>query len=191
LGRGVVAVALKVCDYRFGSLQATTALRYTGLRQDELAEGQIVKVLLTKDVPNVGKVGEVKDVADGYARNYLIPRGLASLATKGAIQEASAHKQAEQRRQVRAQTEREQLAKAINNTEIVFKAKVGEQHRLYGSITSADIAEELARKVGQEIDKRDIEISEPIRHLGTFKVPVRLGPKMVPNITVVVEPEQE
>jgi len=149
-----------------------------------------VKVLLTQNVEHLGKAGDTKEVADGYARNFLIPRGLATPATKGVVQQASAQKQAEQRRQARAQSERETLARQIDKTEVVFKAKVGEQHRLYGSITSADIAEELGRKVGQEIDKRDVEISEPIRSLGSFKIPVRLGPKLVPKLTVVVEPEE-
>jgi large subunit ribosomal protein L9 len=146
-----------------------------------------VKVLLKENVEHLGKAGETKEVADGYARNYLIPRGLATPATKGIVQQATAQKQAEQRRQERVQTEREDLARRIDKAEIVFKAKVGEQHRLYGSITSADIAEELGRKVGHEIDKRDVEISEPIRNLGSFKIPVRLGPKLIPKVTVVVE----
>lgn len=149
-----------------------------------------MKVLLTHDVEHLGKAGDTKEVADGYARNFLIPRGLATPATKGVVNQAAAQKQAEQRRQARAQSERETLAKQIDKTEVVFKAKVGEQHRLYGSITSADIAEELGRKVGSEIDKRDVELAEPIRHLGSFKIPVRLGPKLVPSVTVVVEPEE-
>ena len=149
-----------------------------------------MKVLLTQNVEHLGKAGDTKEVADGYARNYLIPRGLATPATKGVVQQIAAQKQAEQRRQARVQTEREALARQIDKTEVVFKAKVGEQHRLYGSITAGDIAEELGRKVGQEIDKRDVEISEPIRNLGSFKIPVRLGPKLVPKVTVVVESEE-
>lgn len=146
-----------------------------------------MKVLLMQDVEHVGKAGDTKEVADGYARNFLIPRGLATPATKGVVNQATAQKQAEQRRQAKVLSDRQALARQIDKTEVVFKAKVGEQHRLYGSITASDIAEELGRKVGQEIDKRDVEISEPIRNLGSFKIPVRLGPKIVPKVTVVVE----
>ena len=81
------------------------------------------------------------------------------------------------------------LAATLNQIEVVFKAKVGEQHRLFGSITAGDIAEEVSRKTGKSIDKRHVELGEPIRHVGTFKVPVRVGPRVVPSVTVVVEPE--
>jgi large subunit ribosomal protein L9 len=148
-----------------------------------------VKVLLTQNVPNVGRAGEVKEVADGYARNYLIPRGLATSATEGALKQVATRKQVEQRKQAKVQAELKDLAATLSRTQLVFKAKVGEQHRLFGSITAGDVADELGRKVGQEIDKRDVELTEPIRHLGEFKVPVRLAPKVEPVVTVVVEAE--
>jgi large subunit ribosomal protein L9 len=148
-----------------------------------------VKVLLTKDVPNVGRAGETKDVADGYARNYLLPRGLASVATEGAVKQAAERKTVVQRREAKKKAEIGSLATTLSQTQVTFKAKVGEQHRLYGSITAADVAEEISRVVGQPIDKRDVELGEPIRHLGTFKVPVRLGRNAVPAVTVVVESE--
>jgi large subunit ribosomal protein L9 len=148
-----------------------------------------VKVLLTKDVPNVGRAGETKDVADGYARNFLLPRGLATVATEGAVKQAAERKTLVQRREAKKKAEIGSLATTLNQTQVTFKAKVGEQHRLYGSITAADVAEEISRVIGQPIDKRDVELGEPIRHLGTFKVPVRLGPNAVPAVTVVVEPE--
>ena len=148
-----------------------------------------MKVLLTQNVPNLGRAGELKDVADGYARNYLIPRGLARPATEGALKQATAAKQVAERKQAKAQLEIKELAATLSATQVVFKAKVGEQHRLFGSITAGDIADELSRKVGHPIDKRHVELSEPIRHLGEFKVPVRLAPKVEPAVTVVVEPE--
>lgn len=148
-----------------------------------------VKVLLTQNVPNVGQAGETKEVKDGYARNFLIPRGLATVATSAAMKQASDRKQVAQRKQERERTEVEALADKIKNTELVFKAKVGEQHRLYGSITSADVAEELSRRIGQPIDKRHVELAEPLRHLGSFKVPIRIGSRQVPSVSVVVEPE--
>lgn len=148
-----------------------------------------MKVLLTKDVPNLGKAGETKEVANGYARNYLIPQGMATLATKGAVKQASAEKEVAQRREARHQGEQRELADKIKNVELVFKAKVGEQHRLYGSITAGDIAEELGHRVGQPIDKRHVELEDAIRHLGSFKVPIRIGSNLVPEVNVVVEPE--
>jgi large subunit ribosomal protein L9 len=137
----------------------------------------------------VGRAGETKDVADGYARNYLLPRGLATVASEGALKQAAERKTLVQRREAKKKAEIGSLATTLNQTQVTFKAKVGEQHRLYGSITAADVAEEISRVIGQPIDKRHVELGEPIRHLGTFKVPVRLGPKPVPAVTVVVEPE--
>lgn len=149
-----------------------------------------MKVILTQDVATLGRTGDLKDVADGYARNFLIPRGLARLATAAVTKQAATHKQVVERKQAKAQAEVKDLAATLSNTQLVFKAKVGEQHRLFGSITSADIAEELSRKIGQPIDKRHVELAEPIRQLGEFKVPVRLAPRVEPDVTIVVEPEE-
>jgi large subunit ribosomal protein L9 len=148
-----------------------------------------MKVLLVKDVPNIGHAGDTKNVADGYARNYLLPRGLATLATAGAVKQVEEDKQVQQRKELRAKVELSQLSSILGQTEVTFKAKVGEQHRLFGSITAADIARAVGGKIGHSIDKRNIELDEPIRHLGTFKVPIRLGPKSTPSVTVIVEPE--
>jgi len=149
-----------------------------------------VKVILNQDVPSLGKAGDLKDVADGYARNFLIPRGLARPATASAVKQAATSKQIVERKQAKAQAAVKELAATLSNTQLVFKARVGEQHRLFGSITSSDIADELSRKIGQPIDKRHVELAEPIRHLGEFKVPVRLAPKVEPDVTIVVEPEE-
>ena len=148
-----------------------------------------MKVLLTQDVPNVGRTGEVKSVADGYGRNFLIPRGMATLATGGAVKRAEQEKNVARGKQARAQSDLKDLANVLEHTELTFKAKVGEQHRLFGSITAGDIAEELSQKVKRSIDKRNIELEEPIRHLGSYKVPVRVAPRLVPSVTVVVEAE--
>lgn len=148
-----------------------------------------MKVLLNQDVPHLGKAGETKEVADGYARNYLIPRGMVTIASAGALKQAAAKKQVIQNKQAKAKAESGALAERVRQTELVFKVKVGEQQRLYGSITSADIADELGQRVGQEIDKRHVELEEPIRHLGSYKVPVRLGPGVEPSVSVVVEAE--
>ncbi len=148
-----------------------------------------MKVLLTHDVPSLGRAGETKDVADGFARNYLLPRGLATIASEGALKQAAEQKKTLQKREAKAKAQVGTLAATLNQTQVVFKAKVGEQHRLYGSITAGDIAEEVSRKIGQTVDKRHVELGEPIRSLGTYKVPIRVGPSVVPSVTVVVEPE--
>ena len=148
-----------------------------------------MKVLLTQNVPTLGSAGETKNVADGYARNFLFPKGLAQVATQGALKQVAMRQEVQTRRDTKAQNQMGALATLLNATEVVFKAKIGEQHRLYGSITSADVAEAIELKIGKSIDKRHVELGEPIRNLGTYKVPVRLGGKLTPSVTVVVEAE--
>lgn len=148
-----------------------------------------MKVVLTQDVKDLGKAGEVKEVADGYARNYLLPRRLAVPATETQLRKMADRQAAEERHQAKAEQEARKLAERIAAMSVTFRAKVGEQHRLYGSITSADIADALSRQLGKEIDKRRIEMGEPLKHLGTFKVPVRLAKDIVPQLTVVIEEE--
>jgi large subunit ribosomal protein L9 len=148
-----------------------------------------MKVLLVKEVPNVGQAGETKNVADGFARNYLLPRGLATLATAGAVKQIEEEKLVQQRKEARAKTELSQLSSILGETSVTFKAKVGEQNRLFGSITAGDIAKAVGGKLGHPIDKRHVELEEPIRHLGTYKVAIRVGPKAMPSVTVVVEAE--
>jgi large subunit ribosomal protein L9 len=149
-----------------------------------------VKIILNKDVENVGKAGQMKEVADGYARNYLIPKGLAVAATNKAMKGFEAQQAVEKRRQVKAEEANRALAEQVANTELRFKVRVGEQHRMYGSITNADIAEALTDKLGRQIDKHLVEMEEPLKHLGTFKVPVHIGPNLSPKVTVTLEREE-
>jgi len=146
-----------------------------------------MQVLLLKDVEQVGRAGEVKRVSDGYARNFLIPRGLATMATPGAIKKAELEREAAARRQARELSEAQALAQALNGLTVSFQARAGEQDRLYGSITKADIAEELEKQVKQEVDRRKIELDEPIKELGTHPVTIRLAPDAEATISVVVE----
>jgi large subunit ribosomal protein L9 len=148
-----------------------------------------MKVLLTETVDNLGNAGEVKKVADGYARNFLIPKGLAVPATEGVLKQAELRRQAETRRQKRAKTEAESLAMTLSQMALTFQTKAGEKGKLYGSITNADIAEALERETGQAIDKRKVELEEPIRELGSYDVSIKLLPDLVPRITVIVEKE--
>ena len=132
-----------------------------------------MKVLLIQDVDGLGLAGEVSEVADGYGRNYLIPKGLAVLATQGALKDADLHwRRADERRQ-RVADEMAALAEAVRQTTLVFQAKAGEKGRLYGSVTAADIAEKLAETIGQDIDRRKIVLEAPVKQLidciGDFK----------------------
>lgn len=147
-----------------------------------------MQVLLLKNVPGVGNAGEVKKVADGYARNYLLPHKLAVPATEGAVKQAETIKEAVARREAKTLAEAQELAKLLGQTILTFYAKAGEGDRLFGSITSADIAEKLAEK-HIHVDKRKIELPNPIKALGERKVAIKVHPEVTAEVTVVVERE--
>jgi len=146
-----------------------------------------VQVLLLKDIKRLGKAGEIKTVADGYARNYLIPRGLAVLATPGAIRRTEVHKAIERQREERIRTDSTALAERLSEITLTFKVKASDRGRLYGSVTSADIAAEIEKQTGHPVDKRKVLLDEPIHLLGTHKVPIRLLSGLTPEVTVEVE----
>lgn len=151
--------------------------------------GSKMKVLLVQDVEHLGKTGELKDVSGGFGRNYLLPKGFAVLATRGQIKQAEERLAAQQRRSEASRKDAEALAARITALSLHFTAKVGEQNRLYGSVTSADIAEKLGAALGIEFDRRKIELEEPIKRVGTFAVPIRLTAGIEPTVTVVVAGE--
>ncbi len=132
-----------------------------------------MKVIFIEDVPNVARGGQTRVVADGFARNYLLPRKLAVIANSQAAvaMESQLKKKIKQRELEEA--EMAQIAEKLSGVEITLKARVGESEKLYGSVTSADIAEELAKSAGYEVDKKKIEMAEPIRQLGSHDVTVR------------------
>ena len=148
-----------------------------------------MKVLFMKDVKNVAKAGELKDVAEGYARNFLIPHKLAVPATEVHLKKKREEDAALDRRAAKVEAEARAVAQELSKITVVLKARVGEQNRLYGSITTSDIAEALESQTGHAIDKRRIEIDEPIKRTGAYDVAIRLGSDLVPKIKVVVEPE--
>lgn len=149
-----------------------------------------MKVLLIKDVYKLGHAGDVKRVADGYGRNYLLPQGLAVLATPGAMKQAeSIRTQAAASRAI-LNKELSGVAELLSDVTLTFPVKAGETGKLYGSITSQMIAEALQEKTGVDVNRRQLD-SEPIRNLGTHKVHVRLTVDLVPEITVVVHREGE
>lgn len=145
-----------------------------------------MKVILLQDVDNLGKVGDVKEVANGYARNYLLPKRLAAAATPALLANQKQRIAAEQRRREKEAEENRQLAERLGAVTLTFKARVGRQGRLYGSITSQDIAAGLREMEDITVDRRLIELPNPIRELGTFSVPVRIASQLQPKITVRV-----
>jgi large subunit ribosomal protein L9 len=145
-----------------------------------------MRVVFLQDVPSVARAGEVKEVADGYARNFLIPRKLALLARPHALSQLGTREIAT----AVEDTELTALAQQLEGKEINIKAKAGVKKKLYGSITSADIAAELKNSTGLDIDKRKIELEEPIHHLGSYEVAIRLGKDILPKIRVSVTEEE-
>ncbi len=149
-----------------------------------------MKVLLIKDVYKLGRAGDVKKVADGYGRNYLLPQGLAVLATPGALAQANhIRSQANAKRAV-LNNEMSGLAEILSKLTLAFPAKAGETGKLYGSITPAMIGEAIKKQTGIDVQRRQVDF-EPIRALGTHKVHVRLTIDLVPEVTVIVHREGE
>ncbi len=148
-----------------------------------------MKVIFLKDVFGSGEVGEIKEVARGYARNYLIPNGLAVEATSGAMKQAEARIQREMKLKEEEAKKAEILAGRLDAQQLTFKAKVGEEGKLFGSITSAHIADELSKLVDTHIDKKHVAIDRPLREVGTHEVKIKLGGKAEATVLVNVEPE--
>lgn len=148
-----------------------------------------MKVILARDVEHLGSAGTMHDVKPGFARNYLIPKGLATFATAGSIKQATERQAAEQRRIAKQEQEMQSLADRISGMRVEFTARVGAQGRLFGSITSADIATKLSEAVGQEIDRRKVDLPQGLHEVGEFQVPVRLVGRLAPVVTVAVRPE--
>jgi large subunit ribosomal protein L9 len=152
--------------------------------------GTKIKVLLVKDVEKLGSAGDLKEVSGGYGRNYLIPQGMAVVATRGQVKQAEQRVQSQQKRDLAARKDAEALAAKINGQTLRFVARVGELVRLYGSVTSGDIAERLTELAGAEIDRRRIELDEPIKRIGIYPITVRLVRGVEPVVNVVVEGEE-
>ena len=150
-----------------------------------------MKVIFLEDVPNVGRAGETGEVADGYGRNYLLPQNLAVLADSRSSNVVEAQLKKIARRQALVEAEMKELAGQLEGKEFVFKARAGAKDRLYGSITHADIAEELSKSSGYEVDKKKIELEEPIHQLGSYEVTVRLAKDIVPTVKLTVVAEEE
>jgi large subunit ribosomal protein L9 len=148
-----------------------------------------MKIVLREDVETLGRKGDLLDVADGYARNYLVPRGLAIVATKGVVQQSEAMRRNRQIKDVRDRESAQELATRLAGAPIEVKARAGEGGKLFGSVTSADIVAAVKERSGIELDRRKLELAEPLKTLGPAEVPVQLHPEVTATITVEVVAE--
>lgn len=146
-----------------------------------------MKVIFLKDVPNVAKAGDTKEVTDGYGRNFLLPKKLAVVSKPGVVTQIKAQIEG------RAETEKmKKLAAEIEGKEVTLTVKMGAKERMHGSITAANIATELKAVTGQDIDKRKIELAEPIKQLGSYDIAIKLAKDIEPKIKVnIIEKEKE
>ena len=145
-----------------------------------------MKVVFLEEVEGSGRTGEVRNVANGYARNYLLPRKLAVPATEHNIRIAQARAETEVKRQAGLDADAEVLAEKLAGLTITIEVKVGEQGRLYGSVTTRDISEALEKPLGLLLEHRQVELEEPIRQVGLFEVPLRLSHNVRPSVQVAV-----
>ncbi len=150
-----------------------------------------MKVILTESIKNLGEAGTIQEVKNGYARNFLLPRGMAKPATAGMVKVIEQQRAADQKRILKAEDENKSLATQIEQQTIRLTARVGQQGRLYGSITSAQIADHLSQLIGQTIDRRKVEMDDNIHSVGEYEVPIRLVGKLAPKVKVIVEAEGE
>ena len=148
-----------------------------------------MKIILQKEIEKLGAPGDIVNVADGYGRNYLVPRGLAIQATKGAVRQAENLKRAHAERVAKARKEAEALAEKLGGVTVRLAHRAGGEGKLFGSITAQDLAEEIEKQAGQPVDRRSILLDEPIRSVGSHVVEVRLDPDVTATVTVEVEPE--
>ncbi len=149
-----------------------------------------MQVIFLQDVPQQAHAGEIKRVADGYARNYLIPKGLAQVATPEILKRTHKIKAAGDEQRIRETTAMEELAQLLDNTAITLQARVTPTGRYYGAITSARVAEELSSTLGRDIERRLVDVVEPIREPGEYEVTLRLSSDITATIQITAEAEE-
>ena len=145
-----------------------------------------MKVILRADVDGVGKRGDICDVSNGYARNFLLPRGLAIKATDGAVNQAASMRRSRDLRDAEDRSAAEEVARSLVARTITISAKAGSEGRLFGSVTPADVVDAVSAQAGVEIDRRKLLLSDPIKSLGTHSVAVRLHPDVEFPVTIEV-----
>lgn len=146
-----------------------------------------MKVILKQEVKSLGKKDEIVNVSDGYATNYLIPRGLAVAATDGNINEVKSKQKAAEAKAAKELAEAKELAKKIEGKTFVIKTKVGENGKLFGAVSSKDIADSASKELGFAVDKKKIVLNEPIKQLGTFGIEIKIYPNVSANFNIKVE----
>lgn len=146
-----------------------------------------MRVILKREVRGLGRPGDVKDVADGYAQNFLLPRGLAVEATSGELKHLSQERQAEKTRKDRAHSDAEELAARLGRITLTFHLKAGEQGKTFGSVTTKDVTEALKRDHGIDVDRTKVHLAEPLKTLGAHRVEVRLLPDVRATVAVAIE----
>ena len=149
-----------------------------------------MEIILRETIDNLGRAGQVVKVADGYARNYLLPKKLAYVATPGNLKVIEAERNSLLRKEAKQKEDAEKLQQLLEAVEVTIRRKVGEQDALYGSVTNADVAEALEKK-GFEIEKRKIHMDDHIKTVGEFSIPIRLFKDVTAHIKLKVEPETE
>ena len=150
-----------------------------------------MKIVLRQDVPKLGEAGAILEVKPGFARNYLIPQGMAVVATAGEVKTAEHNAAVRARKIAKQEAQLQSLADKIDGQRLSFEVRAGEGGRLYGSVTAADVAEQLAKAVGAEIDRRRVVLEDPIRQLGEHAVTVHLVGRLRPAVTVIVVGDAE
>ncbi len=148
-----------------------------------------MKVILLQDVKKLGNKGQILDVSDGYARNYLIPQGLAQEATKTKLKEIKEKSLKEEKKKTSEKEQAEKLKSILHGKKLVIKVKAGTGDRLFGAVTSREISEALSSEFGVSVDKKKIEIEEPIKHLGHHKIKLKIYPGVQADIRLEVSPE--
>ncbi|HVA36957.1 MAG TPA: 50S ribosomal protein L9 [Candidatus Dormibacteraeota bacterium] len=146
-----------------------------------------MKVILKQDVKSLGKAGQVVEVSDGYARNFLMPRNLAQEATKGSLADLEQRNVAKAKREAEVRADAEDLARRLGETTVTVRVKAGETGKLFGAVTNQQIADAIKAATGIDVDRHKIELDEPIKALGGHAVSVRLGKDLMARVTVAVE----
>ena len=149
-----------------------------------------MEIILRETIDNLGRAGQVVKVADGYARNYLLPKKLAYVASAGNLKVIEAERQSLLRKEAKQQEDAQKLLQLLEAVEITIRRKVGEHDVLYGSVTNSDVADELEKK-GFQIEKRKIHMEDHVKTLGEFSIPIRLFKDVTAHIKLKVEPEAE
>jgi large subunit ribosomal protein L9 len=145
-----------------------------------------LKVMLIKDISNVGLAGDVKEVADGYGRNFLIPRRMAVLAGRGAEAEARRLREATAKREAKERDDAQELADVIDNKTVVVRLKVGSEDKVFGAITNDDVATALRLQHQVDVDRRKIDVKDPLKQLGEHQVPLRLHRDVTAHINLII-----